>query len=84
MSLKDIVDIAFRAGSRLKDEGYRFKIESMLVDAEKYRLAGEQNVYNYLKRRAVEVYHQINDPKIKKELEETISPYLPKTTKKTH
>jgi len=77
MALNDIINAMKGVGVIFKDEFLKKKIESMYTNAEVYELAGEKEIYDLIKRRCVEEYKRISDPKIKQDVAETIKRYLP-------
>jgi hypothetical protein len=76
MGLNDLITSLKNIGTAFKDEALSKKITLMSANAEIYDIVGEKEIYNLIKRRCVENYNNITDPKIKKDVETVITTYL--------
>jgi len=78
MSLKKIVDNLLEVYDNTKDKVIFAEARIYFLDAEKYKLIGEQHTFKYLKRKCVEKFERIKDPELIQKFKKEMGSYLPK------
>ena len=75
---KSIADKVIGVVNVVGDSAHYARALNYYMDAEKYRMLGDNKMYKILKKRCVDEYNCIVTPTIKEDLSKRIATYLPK------